>query len=396
MKIAIIAYGHTDNVVCLANHLAKNLDTTLIFVTSGKRFTRSIFDWDVSSLPYGLTTDRSVISGYLGEEVGRFVDPSLKIFIARTHDRKILQDWKRDNLKSIEDVARYVINNKFDLVHFNGSSGFQLYFHYFLRKFPKVLTVHDYIPHSGDASMRGIYVNIALNSVYTKFDYHFIQHHEYLTKRFVDFYKVAPDRVHTVNSGPLDVYRFFIKKGIAEEPNTILFFGRISSYKGIEYLINAIPDVQKRIESLKVIIAGSGRFGFGMPNYDFLEIHNRYIPSDELVSMLQRSSVVVAPYTDATHSAVIMTSFALHKPVVASAVGGIPEVVRNDVTGKLVPPKDRGALSNALIDVLENKDKRDVMKENIARLGKEGDFAWDNISRKTIDVYRRAIENSNL
>jgi len=391
MKVVIVAYGHTDNVVCLANHLAKNVDTTLIFVTSGKHFTRSIFDWELTALPYGLTTDRGVIRQYIGENVARFVDPSLKIFIARTPDMKILKDWKSHNIKCIKQVARYIMENRFDVVHFNGSSGFQLYFHYFLRDFPKVLTIHDYLPHSGDSSKHGVIVNTALNFVCTKLDYEFIQHHEYLTRRFIDLYKVTSERVHTVNSGPLDIYKSFTANEIDEEPNTILFFGRISPYKGIEYLLDAAAEVRKKIESLKVIIAGSGCFGFDILNFDFLEIHNRYIPSRELVRFIQRSTVVAAPYIDATHSAVVMTAFALGKPVVATAVGGIPEVIEDGVTGILIPPKDVNTLASALLDILQNKEKRARIKMNVRQFGNDGDFSWNAISRKTVDVYKKAI-----
>lgn len=57
MKVAILAFGHCDNVMCLSHNLSKYADVTLIFVTAGKRFTRSIFNWDISKLSFDLRSN---------------------------------------------------------------------------------------------------------------------------------------------------------------------------------------------------------------------------------------------------------------------------------------------------------------------------------------------------
>lgn len=381
--------------ICLANSISRYSEVTLVFITSGKRFTNSVLDLDIGRLPYGLTEDPVAISTLLDVEISEFVNPSLSILLGRTPSLKFFTDWRLQNFRYIRDIALRMARENFDVIHFNGSSGFQLYFHHFMKNTPKILTIHDYIPHTGDAALRGIAVNIVLNGIHTKFDYHFIQHHDYLRKKFIDFYKVSPERVHTVNSGPLEVYKAFAKESVDEEPNTILFFGRISPYKGIQYLIQAIPRIRKRVGSLKVIIAGKGQIGFKIPEYDFLEIRNRHIHNDELAELLQRSSIVVAPYTDATHSAVVMTAFAFRKPVVASSVGGIPEVVRDGLTGRLVPPRNPDALADAVTEILLDDNRRNTMKRNIEHLGNDGEFSWDKIAEKTIEIYEKAIDGGN-
>ncbi len=391
MKVAIVAYGHADNVVCLTKALSKYIDVTLIFVTSGDRFVSSIFDWDIAKIPFGFVADSSIIKNIVEGKILSYLGPRIKIYIARTPDRKILKDWKLRNFRYIKQVAEYINNNSYDVVHFNGSSGFQLYLHKLLDNKPKVYTIHDYLPHSGEATFKSKSVNTLLNKFYTKLDYEFIQHHRILSKSFVEFYKISAERVHTVYCGPLEIYRVFSNDAIDEEPNTILFFGRISPYKGLECLLQAVSEIKKVVPDIKLIIAGKGNFWFEIADKGEYEIHNYHIPNEELVKFIQRASVVVAPYNDATHSAVIMTAYAFNKPVVASAVGGIPEVVQDNVTGRLVPPKDSQALASAIIDLLLNSEKREQMKKNIENYFSKGKLSWDYIAEQTLDVYKKAI-----
>ncbi|UCD18908.1 MAG: glycosyltransferase family 4 protein [candidate division WOR-3 bacterium] len=391
MKVAIIAYGHPDNVLCLSHYLAHYIDVTLIFVAGGDRFTKSIFDWDITKLNYGITSSQHIVKEYVGERIMKFIHPRLKIMIVRTPTLKILKDWKRENVKYISSVASYIRNGQYDLIHFNGSSGFQLYFHFLLKKEPKVYTIHDYLPHSGEGTLKSRIVNRLQNKFYTRHDYDFIQHYHFLRRKFADYYRVPLHRVHSIYCGPLEVYRLFDRDHAREEPHTILFFGRISAYKGIDYLIRAVPIIKKRIPDLKVIIAGKGHLSSDKIGSSSIEVHNHHISNESLVHYIKQASLVVVPYTDATHSAVVMTAYAFTKPVVATTVGGIPEVVEDDVTGRLVRARDHDALARAVVDLLEDREKRAAMKRNIDRLSKCGKLSWHQIAKQTIGVYNKVI-----
>jgi glycosyltransferase involved in cell wall biosynthesis len=253
----------------------------------------------------------------------------------------------------------------------------------------KVYTLHDYLPHSGEWKA----TPLILNNIYTRLDYQFIQHYYFLSASFSDFFKVPPQRVHTVYCGPLDVYKSFINGEVNEEPATILFFGRISRYKGLDYLIQAFSEVKKIIPKAKLVVAGKGDFWFKPENDGTYEVYNRHISNEELVNLIQRATIIVTPYTDATHSAVIMTAYAFNKPVVASSVGGIPEVVTDNVTGTLVPARNTRALAEAISDLLLNREKRARIKKNIEKECFTGKLSWDNVAKKTIEVYQRAIDS---
>jgi glycosyltransferase involved in cell wall biosynthesis len=389
MKVAIVAYGHSDNVICLAKHVSSLAEVKVIFITSGNRFTRSIFDWDLRQLPFGLTQDEEVVRQYIGASVDRYLNGSIGVLIARTPSRSIVKDWSRRNLTYVKEVAEFILDNSFDVVHFNGFSGFQLHFYRYLKALPKVYTVHDYVPHGGEWKI----TPVVLNRIYAKMNYQFIQHYRYLSKSFARFYSVDPERVHTIYCGPLEVYRSFSIKSISEEPKTILFFGRISPYKGIRYLIEAMPEIRRQLPGVKCVIAGKGNIGMAFENNGEYEIYNYHIPNDKMVDLVRRAAVIVLPYTDATHSAVLMTSYAFNKPVVASRVGGIPEVVFDDITGLLVPPGNAHAISTAIISLLHDEKKRIDMKNSIARMCTTGFLSWDHIAKDTVMVYQEAIRS---
>ena len=78
-------------------------------------------------------------------------------------------------------------------------------------------------------------------------------------------------------------------------------------------------------------MAGGGKFHFDVSEYealDYIGIRNRFIPDDEMVALIKNCAFMVCPYTDATQSGVIMSAFAFNKPVIATDVGGLPEMVK--------------------------------------------------------------------
>jgi glycosyltransferase involved in cell wall biosynthesis len=117
---------------------------------------------------------------------------------------------------------------------------------------------------------------------------------------------------------------------------------------------------------------------------------NRYIANEELVSLLSNSITVVCPYIDATQSGVIMSAYALNKPVIATNVGGLPEMVDDGRYGFLVPPKDSQALERAIRQMIQPGVARQ-MSENIANDYSAGSRAWHSIASEMQEIYNTII-----
>jgi glycosyltransferase involved in cell wall biosynthesis len=109
-----------------------------------------------------------------------------------------------------------------------------------------------------------------------------------------------------------------------------------------------------------------------------------------IARLFQEASIVALPYVEASQSAVLAIAQAFGKPVVATAVGGIPEVVEHGETGYLVPPRDSYSLAEAIVTLLQDPGLRQEMGHKALQKA-ESELSWPHIARKTLRVYDQAI-----
>jgi glycosyltransferase involved in cell wall biosynthesis len=185
---------------------------------------------------------------------------------------------------------------------------------------------------------------------------------------------------------------------VCEDDHQILFFGRIWEYKGLEYLIRAEPLITARVPDARIVIAGRGedfaRYRRLMVHPERFTVYNEYVSDSQRAELFQRASVVALPYIDASQSAVIPVAYTYAKPVVATSVGGLPELVEDGRTGFLVPPRDERALADALVCLLRDKELCHQMgahgKRKVAT-----ECSPESVARQTLQVYQRAIIGQN-
>lgn len=275
----------------------------------------------------------------------------------------------------------FLIKEKFNIIHAVWSPNIYEFPIYVLRK-KMVLTVHDPFPHSG--------LNTAIVRLRRKFAFKFIPkliilNHAQVHK-FSDYYGINPNRII---ESRLSAYTFFntIHTDKKYTPNYpyILFFGKISPYKGVDYLLKAMAEVQHTAPDCRLIIAGGGKIPVATDEYKDLgnvEIRNRFIPDDELVSLIRGSRFIVCPYTDATQSGVVMSAFAFYKPVIATKVGGLPEMVIDKRFGSIIKPRDVEALSKAITFLWNDKTANQQLSDNIKEAYYDGEFSWKSIAKE--------------
>lgn len=285
------------------------------------------------------------------------------------------------------DLYRFVKNGDFDIIHCDYLVGKGLKFLFGLTE-RWIQTIHDPFPHSGElTTLKANAYRITMGKA--KF---FVLLNEKQKDSFCNFYGINPDNVLINRLGVYDNIKSFIEPQHKIEENNILFFGRISPYKGIEYLCEAMKLVRKEIPNATLTIAGGGKMYFDINQYKalgYIEVLNYYISTKELARLLSRCELSVCPYTDATQSGVIMTSYALGKPVIATNVGGLPEMIDNGKSGIIVPPKNSTALANAIIMLLKDRDKLQDMTTFINNNYVHGERSWENITQKYINFYNK-------
>lgn len=303
-------------------------------------------------------------------------------------NRTVMQDSSPQTLMMTLKVVRFIQKGKFDVIHTDCMLGMWNLMLYKLFGKKMVLTVHDPFPHTGEITARKMFnYKMAMRSVRK-----IVLLNNKQKDKFCKTYHVDSKQILINRLGVYDNISTFVTTNESTHSHNVLFFGRISLYKGIEYLCEAMMKVKMQVPDATLTIAGGGKMYFDIEPYqkqDWVKVINRYVGMEELAGLLQNCALSVCPYTDATQSGVIMTSYSLCKPVVATNVGGLGEMVEDGKTGILVPPKDVDALAEAIIDMLKDDAKRENMAANIRNDYFTGDKSWKVIAEKYIEFYEK-------
>lgn len=184
------------------------------------------------------------------------------------------------------------------------------------------------------------------------------------------------------------ISKFQAKKQLGLKGNVILFFGFVRPYKGLKYLLDVIPRVLKKVNLTLLIV---GEFWEDKQEYlkqieesgisKYVKIVDSYIPNQKVPLYLSAADALVLPYTTATQSAILQVAFGFNKPVITTNVGSFSDLVDNNKTGILVPPKDPEKLAHAIIDFYKNKKEKRFIA-NIKRNKKL--FKWGEDKEKIL------------
>ncbi len=204
---------------------------------------------------------------------------------------------------------------------------------------------------------------------------------------------ISSEKIIVIPHGAYSFFKKYSKNETISEENCILFFGYIMKNKGIEYLIKAVPIISQEIPDIKVIIAGEGDFSTYLKYIEDkskFEIYNEFIPNEKVSELFHRAKFVVLPYTyHQGHSGVLTVAFSFGKPLIVTNVADLPNLVEDGKEGLVVPPKNPGALADAIIKLLRDDELRRNMGENSYKKAQE--LSWDNIAKKHIRVYEEMM-----
>lgn len=281
----------------------------------------------------------------------------------------------------------FLIRNKFDVIHLTWPANVYEFIIYMLKR-KIILTVHDPFPHTGlDTRIVRLRRKVAFRCVP-----HFIILNKAQREKFLSFYHLPSS---AVIDSRLSCYTYLnmVEQDMTTVPEQkyILFAGKISKYKGVEYLLEAMKKVHDTFPDIKLVVAGGGKYHFDISEYaalPYIDIRNRFIPDEELVALMNKTQFMVCPYTDATQSGVIMSSFTFGTPVIATKVGGLPEMLGNGKYGMLVKEKDTDALYQGICSLLSDEEQlADYRKEIAKDYTSDGYLSWKTIAEELRESY---------
>ena len=187
----------------------------------------------------------------------------------------------------------------------------------------------------------------------------------------------------------------------------ILYAGRLIDVKGVEYLIKAFPAVLERQANAKLLVVGSGPCKgdlvslTGELRLQEKVVFHDAVSQDELVRYYSMAEVFVLPSvtTDERETeglgVVLLEAMACGVPVIGSAVGGIPDIIRDQETGLLVRPKDPGDLAEKINRVLIEEDLGQRLSEKGRGFVRER-FSWSVIARNYLKLFRSVLEKKGM
>jgi glycosyltransferase involved in cell wall biosynthesis len=164
----------------------------------------------------------------------------------------------------------------------------------------------------------------------------------------------------------------------------ILFFGYVRRYKGLGVLLEALSLVGRSMEVQLLVV---GEFYDDEQKYrdlvkklrleDHVLIHSDYLPNEQVGAYFSAADAVVLPYLSATQSGIAQIAFNFEKPVIATDVGGLAEVVRDGITGIIVRPNDATALAEGVLRFYRDAPY-DLLIQNIREEKKK--YSWENLA----------------
>lgn len=221
--------------------------------------------------------------------------------------------------------------------------------------------------------------------------------------QLVDLYDADPGRIHVVPPG-VDLDRFApgdrvsarLKFGFGSDP-TVVFVGRLQPFKGTDVAVQAMAPLIQMVPDARLVIVGGdsprGNRGERMrlrltarrlgvaDRLRFLEP----VPHAELADLYRAADVVVVPSASESFGLVALEAAACGTPVVATAVGGLRQIVRDAETGYLVGSRDPAAFAAALSRVLADPSARERLGANASRLAAR--FPWSNTAVGILETY---------
>jgi glycosyltransferase involved in cell wall biosynthesis len=197
---------------------------------------------------------------------------------------------------------------------------------------------------------------------------------------------------------PLDIDLF---KPSLEPDNSeldILYVGRLEFRKGVHTLIRSMAYVQQYLPETKLTFIGAdcGMKGYLLNKASQLKYPENILfvdqlPRDKLIEYYQKSTICVIPSIWENYPYVCLEAMACEKPIIASDIGGIKDMIINGHNGILVPPGSSKSLGEAIVNLLKDRHLRKKLGVN-ARESIEQNYTSEKIVQKTLNIYRSLLE----
>ncbi|PKQ27893.1 MAG: glycosyl transferase family 1 [Candidatus Anoxymicrobium japonicum] len=225
---------------------------------------------------------------------------------------------------------------------------------------------------------------------------------QYMMDQLTDVFQLPPEKVEVIPNGidrtsfkrdaTIDLCR---KKYVPPGDKLVFFVGRLVYEKGVQTVIEAMPLILKKIPNVTFVVAGSG------PHLNQLKslvsalglgekiIFTGHLDTDALCAFYKSADLTVVPSLYEPFGMVVLESMAMGTPTIVADTGGLSEIVAHEETGLKFEPGNPDSLAGAMLRVLEDPElNARITSDAMSYMGDT--YNWSQITRRTLDVYRRA------
>lgn len=229
---------------------------------------------------------------------------------------------------------------------------------------------------------------------------------KYTVKELTELYNIPKEKIHVIYNG-VDTEKFKprinrteLRREFSLEENKkiVLFVGRLYHRKGLEILLQSIPQVIDEFSNVRFVISGQGfkQKEEGLRNLSKeLNIEEQvtflgYVSDEKLPSLYSSSDIFVLPAIYENFPFAILEAQSSGLPVISTKVGGIPEFLVDNKNGFLIDPRDSSQLAQRLLTLLQDEKTAKKMGDCGRRLVEEK-FDWRLITGQVIELYHKLL-----
>ena len=270
---------------------------------------------------------------------------------------------KSFNLSLLLSIIHRVRREHFDAIYFESLHTWNLPIMMMPGKAKTYQVIHEVIPHEGDSQVKMVDL---MNKVVVKFADTIVLRNKTYIQDMIDCYGIGADRVKY-----LELWRRYPAYTTPVHSGRVLFFGRINPYKGADNLLEIVrlcPDIQfdvvGRVDSQMQGIVDQ------LAKEKNVKLNNNYVTDAEMREAFANCDWVIVPYNSASQSGIIIDAYKYSRPVIAFAVGAIPEQVDDEKSGYIVEAGDNEKFADKLRETMKLSNvEYDSMSQYAYRYG---------------------------
>lgn len=314
--------------------------------------------------------------------------PEVQVF-----DSKAPRVSSLGNLFAMIRLLRFVQKYRPDIIHMQNGVIWELILMWVFPEIPLVITVHDITRHPSHHGF--LFTPQGILDFAVKRANGIIVHSQKLKNYAIEYYgyRLQNFPLFVIPHGVLQ--RYGCGRAAINPNNRVLFFGTVDKWKGLEYLLKAAPAIKSQIPDIEIKVAGHCRqpecYQDLVKDLDYVVLNFGYQDNATVTDLFEWADVLVLPYIEASQSGVLHLGLSFSIPCVVTDVGGLPDVIENEVNGLVIQAKDSESIADAVIRLLKDQSLR---KNIIAQLDqdKTGRFGREAIAEMTCAAYQAVID----